>query len=78
MSLPLTRPPIFSTDADMPEWVERVRAREHGNMVRAGVGATIEARSIHTGDWQPVMLPGGGVSFANVVERDVVLGWVLK
>ena len=62
--------PATAADPGMTEWAARVQAC--GSPVRPGVGLTIEGMD-SAGNWRPIMLPCGGRSFANVVERDKVL-----
>lgn len=62
--------------ASLPDdWIETVReiVRRDGVAVRAGFGACIEVQSINTGEFYPLLLPGGGVAFASAGERDEAL-----
>lgn len=76
--------PAITAEQVPAAWIAAVRevARRDGHAVRAhstgsgqaGAGAhTIEVQSINTGEWQPLMLPGDGCTFATVADRDAVL-----
>lgn len=70
-------PPITAADI-MPEWIAACREAMH---VREGVPIranprqpSIDAYSINRRQWGPIMLPGGGFTFVDFDERNLVLG----
>jgi len=70
------KPPITAAELDetwVPATREAMRVRE-GVPIRAGDGNTIEAFSINLDRWLPIMLTGGGTTFATAEDRDAVLG----
>ncbi len=63
---------------DAPGWIKRVRsaAKAEGVALRAGDGC-IEAKSLITNLWQPIMTPRNGSQFATPEDRDEVLAAIL-
>lgn len=57
------------------EWVALRRAIlvRDGQACRAGLGLTIEIKSLRTNEWHPLALPGEGVRFVSPADRDAVL-----
>lgn len=70
------KPPITASDIT-PEWIASVREAmsvKEGVPVRGNpLRPTIEAYSINRKAWGPIMLPGGGVTFADFDARNQVL-----
>lgn len=53
-------------------WCRRVRSAllHDGQACRLSqAGLSIEAKSLHTNQWQPIMLPNGGTQFYSVDDR---------
>jgi hypothetical protein len=66
---PLTAEEVLATD-----WVARVApavARD-GQAVRLGNGPSIEAKSLQTNQWMPIMLPSNGSTFTSLSDREKV------
>ncbi len=68
--------PPASAD-DIPEgWADIVReiVRRDGNAVRAsGTSPIIEIKSLTTNKWCALGLPGGGTTFVNFDQRNIIL-----
>lgn len=69
------KPPITAAELDetwVPATREAMRVRE-GVHVRAGENNSIEAYSFNRDRYLPIMLTGGGTTFATAEDRDSVL-----
>lgn len=74
-TMPSPSTPAAASDV-LLEWIEMVRAtlEREGVAFRAGdTRHTIEVQSINDGQFRALTLPKGGVLFASVADRDLVL-----
>jgi hypothetical protein len=72
--------PLKLALADLPPaWPATVReiVQREGVAMRAGAGGSIEVQSINTGEFMPLLLPGGAMEFATAAERDAVLAQIV-
>lgn len=78
MSTTTTIVPITAAEI-LPHWPAAVRqaARRDGVAIRAGAGNSIEAQSINTGEWMPILLKNGGTAFATAEDRDQILNQII-
>lgn len=63
--------------SQLPEgWIEERREviQREGYALRAGAGATIEIKSLHTNEWLRLPLPDKAPAFTTEAERDGVMG----
>lgn len=62
-------------ELSLPEWTEFMReiVQRERHAVRAGEGATIEAKSLRTDQWLALNLPNGKPQFPTNTERDQAL-----
>jgi hypothetical protein len=77
-------PPVTAEDChDLdgnPGWASRVKSAValNGEALRANpVDLSIEAKSLRTNVWQPIMLPGNGTRFATEADLKAVLAMVV-
>jgi hypothetical protein len=79
MSTPVVTP-LTAAEVLATNWADNVRSavQRDGNALRAGVGNTIEAQSINTGEFGPILLRNGGVVFATAADRDAVLAHIQR
>jgi len=72
-------PPKLALAALPATWPATVReiVQREGAAMRAGAGASIEVQSINTGEFMPLLLPGGAMEFATAAERDAVLAQIV-
>ncbi len=62
--------------ADTPGWINRVRKaiRTEGLATRSGPNdLSIQAKSLRTNEWAPIMTVRNGTQFVSAEERDEVL-----
>lgn len=72
----MTPKPPITADQIPIQWIEDVRAavQRDGQPLRAHATLPmIEAKSLRTNQWMPLMLHGSGTLFASTEERDRVL-----
>lgn len=75
MTIPQPIPITESTAHYYSEWAKRVRsALIHANQIvrLSETGLAIEAKSLGSGQWQPIMLPNTGNQFASTEDRQLV------
>lgn len=72
---PLVPKPSIITAADSYDWAARVRSAivRDGQAVRRGAANEIQAKCLRSDEWMPILLPGGGTSFATAEDRDKVI-----
>lgn len=60
---------------DAPGWIKRVRmaTQAEGLALRAGPDLSIQAKSLRTNEWAPIMTPRNGTQFVSTQERDEIL-----
>lgn len=79
MTLPKI-PPVSA--ADIPEeWPAMVReiVQREGHAVRASaIEPIIEVKSLTTNRWHPMGLPGGGTTFVDYAERNLILNRIIN
>jgi hypothetical protein len=72
----MTAKPPITFAAIPPEWIAAVRkaASDHGQPLRAHATLPIvEAKSMHTNLWMPLMLHGSGTTLVSAEDRDLLL-----
>ncbi len=73
-------PPVSAHDIPV-EWPKVVRAivQRDGNAVRASaIQPMIEVKSLTTNRWHPLGLPGGGTTFIDYEERNLILNLIVN
>ena len=75
MILPTPIPFSPSTAQYYYEWAKRVHdtlSRERMCVRLSEVGLAIEAKSLNSGQWMPIMLKSGGNQFASAEDRQLI------
>ncbi len=73
---PVAPKPPISLDALPEGWLDMVREIivRDGNAMRGSTTMlAVEIKSLRTNEWMPLCLPGGGVLFVSLEDRDAVV-----